>query len=128
MRILMLLIGLTACTGLVLLAGCPSPDTSKKVQEQVKVPGLDEAVLAKDRALGAAIKLSWSADPELAQEQLAVQDVRAGKVRITGIVSRPELKDRAEAIAKNQEGVIDVVSTITVDEKLKDKRINMDDM
>lgn len=52
----------------------------------------------------------------------------AGKVRITGIVSRTELKDRAESIAKNQEGVIDVVSTITVDEKLKDKRINMDDM
>jgi osmotically-inducible protein OsmY len=128
MRISALLIWLIAITGLLLMSGCPSPDTSKKVQEQVKVPGLDEAVLAKDRALGAAIKLSWSADPELAQEQLAVEDVRAGKVRITGIVSRPELKDRAEAIAKNQEGVIDVVSTITVDEKLKDKRINMDDM
>ncbi len=66
--------------------------------------------------------------PELAQEQLAVEDVRAGKVRITGIVSRPELKQRAESIVKNQEGVSDMVSTITVDEKLKDKRINMDDM
>lgn len=128
MRINALLILLTVSVGLLLFSGCPSVDTSKKVQEQVKVPGLDEAVLAKDRALGAAIKLSWSADPELAQEQLAVEDVRAGKVRITGIVSRPELKDRAEAIAKNQEGVIDVMSTITVDEKLKDKRINMDDM
>jgi len=128
MRISALLIWLIAIAGLLLLSGCPSPDTSKKVQEQVKVPGLDEAVLAKDRALGMAIKAGWSLDPELAQEQLAVEDVRAGKVRITGIVSRPELKDRAEAIAKNQEGVIDVVSTITVDEKLKDKRINMDDM
>jgi osmotically-inducible protein OsmY len=128
MRIYALLIGLIAITGLLLLSGCPSPDASKKVQEQVKVPGLDEATLAKDRAVAAAIKISWSSDPELAQEQLAVEDVRAGKVRITGIVSRPELKDRAESIAKNQEGVIDVVSTITVDEKLKDKRINMDDM
>jgi len=115
--------------GAALLAGCPtSPTTEKKVQEAVKVPGLDEAVLAKDRAIKAAIQLSWSADPELAQEQLAVEDVRAGKVRITGIVSRPELKQRAESIVQNQEGVSDVVSTITVDEKLKDKRISLDDM
>jgi hypothetical protein len=116
-------------SGVALLSGCPtSPATEKKVQEAVKVPGLEEAVLAKDRALKAAIQLSWSADPELAQEQLAVEDVRAGKVRITGIVSRPELKQRAESIAQNQEGVSDVVSTITVDEKLKDKRISLDDM
>jgi hypothetical protein len=120
---------LALAIGAALLTGCPtSPAAEKKVQEAVKVPGLDEAVLAKDRALKAAIQLSWSADPELAQEQLAVEDVRAGKVRITGIVSRPELKQRAEDIVKNQEGVGDVVSTITVDEKLKDKRISLDDM
>lgn len=112
----------------LLLYGCPSPDSQKKVQEAVKVPGLEEAVLAKDRSIEAAIKLSWSADPELLQEQLAVEEVRAGKVRITGIVSREKLKERAEGIAKNQEGVSDVISTITVDETLKDKRISLDDM
>lgn len=112
----------------VLLCGCPNPDVSKKIEQKVQVPGLEEGILAKDKAIAAAIRISWSSDPELAQEQLAVEDVRAGKVRITGIVSRPELKDRAEAIARNMEGVVDIVSTITVDASLKDKRINMDEM
>jgi osmotically-inducible protein OsmY len=112
-----------------LLAGCPGDvDVDKKIQGAVKVPGLEEAVLAKDKSLKGAILMSWSVDPELAQEQLAVEDVRAGKVRITGIVSRPELKERAENIVKQQEGVNDVVSTITVDESLKDKRLNFDEM
>ena len=113
----------------MLVAGCPtSPDTEQAVQEAVKVPGLDEAVIAKDRAIKAAIEMSWAADVELLQEQLAVEEVRAGKVRITGVVSRQKLKDRAEDIAKSQEGVSDVVSTISVDETLKDKRINLDEM
>jgi osmotically-inducible protein OsmY len=116
------------CTGAA-LTSCPlGPEREKQVQKQARVPGLEEMVLAKDKALKAAILISWKSDPELAQEQLAVEDVHAGKVRITGIVSRPELKDRAEAIARNQEGVEDVVSTITVDEKLKEKRISLDDM
>jgi osmotically-inducible protein OsmY len=128
MRYIVILSALLLLAGVLLFSGCPSPDTSKKVEEAAKVPGLDEAVIAKDRAIKAAIQLSWSGDPELAQEQLAVEDVRAGLVRITGIVSRQELKDRAESIAKNMEGVVDMVSTITVNEALKDKRINMDDM
>lgn len=122
--LLLLCMGSTA-----LLTGCPttSPDTEKKVESKVQVPGLSEAVLAKDRAIKTAIEASWAADVELTQEQLAVEDVRAGKVRITGIVSRPELKKRAEAIAKNMEGVVDVVSTITVDTSLQENRINLND-
>ena len=112
----------------LLLYGCPSPDSQKKVSEAAKVPGLDEAVLAKDRSLQSAIEISWKSDVELMQEQLAVEEVHAGKVRITGIVSREELKTRAENIAKGQEGVVDVISTITVDESLKDKRFSLDDM
>ncbi|MEZ5336909.1 MAG: BON domain-containing protein [bacterium] len=111
----------------LLLYGCPSPDNQKKVQEAARVPGLEEAVIAKDRALQAAIEMSWKADVELLQEQLAVEEVHAGKVRITGIVSREKLKQRAEAIAKEQEGVVDVISTITVDESLMDKRFSLDD-
>ena len=115
--------------GLLTLAGCPTnPDVDKAVQGAVKVPGLDQAVLAKDKALKAAILMSWESDPELIQEQLAVSDVHAGKVTITGIVSRDELKQRAEGIAKNQEGVTDVLSTITVDPSLKDKRLDMNEM
>lgn len=112
----------------LLLYGCPSPDSQKKVSEAARVPGLDEAVLAKDRSLKSAIEISWKSDVELMQEQLAVEEVHAGKVRITGIVSREELKTRAENIAKGQEGVVDVISTITVDESLKDKRFSLDDM
>lgn len=124
-----LLVGV-ALGALLLLNACPlmSPDTQKRISENAKVPGLDEAVLAKDKAIKAAIQMSWASDVELMQEQLAVEDVRAGKVRITGIVSRPELKDRAEQIAKDMEGVVDVVSTITVDESLKDKRLSLDNM
>ena len=114
--------------GALLVPGCPNTDTGKKVQEAVKVPGLEEAITAKDRAIKTTIIASWRSDPELMQEQLAVEDVRAGKVRITGIVSRPELKERAEKIAKEMEGVVDVVSTITVDESLKEKRIDLDEL
>jgi osmotically-inducible protein OsmY len=130
MRILLILAAAAvAMLGLLTLAGCPgNPDADKAIQEKANVPGLDEAVLAKDKALKAAIQMSWKSDVELMQEQLAVEDVNAGKVRITGIVSRPELKERAEKIAKNQEGVTDVVSTITVDESLKEKRINLDEI
>jgi osmotically-inducible protein OsmY len=110
-------------------AGCPtSPDVDKKVQDAVKVPGLEEAVKAKDLAIKSAIVMSWESDPELIQEQLAVTDVNAGKVTISGIVSRPELKERAETIAREMEGVNDVLSTITVDESLKDKRLNMNEI
>lgn len=111
------------------LTGCPpNPDNAHRVEGAVKVPGLEEAVLAKDKALKAAILMSWESDPELIQEQLAVTDVHAGKVTITGIVSREELKTRAEEIAKNQEGVNDVLSTITVDTSLKEKRLDMNEM
>jgi osmotically-inducible protein OsmY len=113
----------TSCPG-----GATNPDTEKKIQEKVAVPGMAEELKATDEAVAAAIKISWAADPELAQEQLAVEDVHNGKVRITGIVSRKELKERAEGIAKHQEHVFDVVSTITVDESLKSKRINLDEM
>ena len=130
LRMITLGIALAALAiGLGLLAGCPgNPDADKTVTSKAEVPGLEEAVLAKDKAIKAAIQMSWAADVELLQEQLAVEDVHAGKVRITGIVSRPELKERAENIARNQEGVVDVVSTISVDESLKDKRINLDEM
>jgi len=129
MRFVLVLGGLLVLiAGMMLVSGCPGTDAEKKVQEAVKVPGLDEAVIAKDRAIETAITASWRSDPELMQEQLAVEDIRAGKVRITGIVSRPELKERAENIAKEMEGVVDVVSTITVDESLKDKRINLDEL
>lgn len=122
---LLIVLALALCA----LAGCPTnPDVDKKVEGAVKVPGLDEAILAKDKALKAAILMSWESDPELIQEQLAVTDVHAGKVTITGIVSRDELKERAEGIAKNQEGVNDVLSTITVDPSLKEKRLDMNEM
>jgi len=121
-----LMVALTIAT--LTLAGCPSnPDVDKRVEGAVTVPGLAEAVKAKDEALKAAILMSWKSDPELIQEQLAVTDVHAGKVTITGIVSRDELKERAESIAKNQEGVNDVLSTITVDKSLKDKRLTVDE-
>ncbi|MCH7472741.1 BON domain-containing protein [bacterium] len=130
----MMRVAITALLGLLagtaLLGGCPetSPDTEKKIQEAVKIPGLAEAVKAKDLALKAAIIAGWRSDVELMQEQLVVEDIRAGKVRITGIVSREELKERAENIAREQKGVVDVVSTITVDESLREKRFNLDEI
>lgn len=126
-------LGLLVCSALTLMvSGCPgsatSPDTEKKIQTKVAVPGMAEDLKAIDLAIKAAIEMSWKSDPELIQEQLAIEDVHNGKVRITGIVSRKELKERAESIARNQEHVFDVVSTIKVDESLRSKRINMDEM
>jgi osmotically-inducible protein OsmY len=125
------LAALSAALLLALPGGCAllgGSDAAHKVGENTRVPGLDEAVQAKDMALEAAILMTWKSDVELLQEQLAVEEVRAGKVRITGIVSRKELKERAEAMARDQDGVVDVLSTITVDETLKDKRLNLDEM
>jgi osmotically-inducible protein OsmY len=124
--IAVLVLGLAVLCPLV--SSCPGPDAEKEVQEAVQVPGLDQAVIAKDRAIKTAIIASWTADLELTQEQLAVEEVRAGKVRITGIVSREKLKERAEKIAREQKGVSDVVSTITVDESLQENRINLDEL
>jgi BON domain len=129
MRPAHLLSALLACGLCYALTGCPTnPDVDKRVQGAVKVPGLEQAVKSKDLALKAAIMMGWESDPELIQEQLAITDVHAGKVTITGIVSREELKKRAEAIAREQEGVNDVLSTITVDTSLKDKRLDMNDL
>ena len=117
------------CLAIPFLTGCPTdPDTEKEIQEAVAVPGLDQAIVAKDRAIEAAIVMSWASDVELVQEQLAVEEVHAGKVRITGIVSRQVLKERAEKVAEAQKGVADVVSTITVDESLRENRINLEEM
>lgn len=128
-RVLQLIVLAGVGLGIALTGGCPTnPDTEQKIREATKVPGLEEAVIAKDRAIETAIEMSWSIDVELAQEQLAVEEVRAGKVRITGIVSRQELKERAERIARERDGVVDVVSTITVDESLKENRISLDEM
>jgi len=125
-----MIVVITMLTGLgAVLTSCPgNPDAEKAVQEKVKVPGLDEAVLAKDRTIKSAILMQWNSDVELTQEQLAVEEVHAGKVRITGIVSREELKERAENFAKEIDGVVDVVSTITVDESLQENRINLNDL
>jgi hypothetical protein len=123
------LIGMALCAALALcMGGPPSHDLMSGHLEEIserQVPGL-EAVLAKDKAIR---RHQVSGPRTLAVPgALAVEDVRAGKVRITGIVSRQVLKDRAESIAKDMEGVVDVVSTITVDETLKDKRLSLDDM
>ena len=111
----------------LLACGCPrNPDAEKTVAQSAQVPGLEEAIIAKDRAIKSTIEASWMADPELTQEQLAVEEVRAGKVRITGIVSKEKLKERAEKIARNMEGVTDVVSTIAVDESLQEQRFDFE--
>ena len=56
----------------------------------------------------------------------AVKEVKAGLVTLTGIVSSQELKEKAERIAREMEGVSDVVSTIEVDESKQDARIDFD--
>ena len=125
--LLTVLIILTTTLVLIPLAGCPTnPDAEKKVQEAVKVPGLDQAILAKDKAIKATLELSYAADVELIQEQIKVKEVKAGLVTLTGVVSRQDLKERAESIAREMEGVSDIVSTIEVDETLQGNRIDFD--
>ncbi len=104
-----------------------SPEAQRKVAEKTEVPGLEEALIAKDRAIAAAIQISLRSDPELAQNKFEIE-VMNGKVILRGKVPTEELKMRAEKIARSTEGVKDVLNEIEVDPSLKEQRLFLEDL
>ena len=103
-----------------------TPERQRAVTKKAEVPGFEEALIAKDRAIASSIAISWKMDPELAQNKLEVE-VMNGRAIIRGKVPTEELKKKAETIARNTEGVKDVLNEIEVDPSLKENRILLDD-
>ena len=115
--------GLLALISLVYLAITAStcgvtPTQQKVVQSSAPVPGLKEALIAKDRAIQAAIITALRADPILAQFKLKVE-VHRGRVILSGVVAREKMKEKAEELARATEGVKEVLNQIEVDESLE---------
>ncbi len=108
------------------LASCLTAESQRAVQEKVEVPGLEQSLIAKDRAIAAAVAISLKSDVELMQNQLEVE-CRNARVILRGTVPTEELKKRAGRIAENQEGVKEVLNEIEVDPSLKDQRLSLDD-
>jgi osmotically-inducible protein OsmY len=103
-----------------------TPEGARGVQESAQLPGMEEALVVKDRAIQTAITMSIKADVELLQCKVEVKVVNA-KVVLSGKVWSDELKARAERYAKETEGVQEVLNKIEVDPKLKDKSFSLDD-
>lgn len=103
-----------------------TPESQRTVEEKVNVPGMDEALIARDRAIAAAVTIALHADPEIAQNRLSVE-CRNAKVILKGTVPTQKIKDRAEKLARAQESVRDVLNEIKVDPSLIDKRFFLDD-
>ena len=103
-----------------------TPESKRTVEEKLAVPGLEESLIARDRAIAAAIVMSLHADVELMQNKLQVE-CHSGKVILRGKVPSKKLKERAEKLARAQEGVQDVLNEIEVDESLAENRISLDE-
>lgn len=131
LRLVRLFVAIAALVVAVnLLAGysCQlTPESQKSVEEATKLPGLEEALIVKDRAIKTAIVTSIKSDVELLQNDIQVE-VSNAKVILTGSVPTEEMKARAEKYAKSTEGVIDVLNKIEVDPKLKEKQFSLDDV
>jgi osmotically-inducible protein OsmY len=126
-RIMRILLVALAVAAVMLPAACKlTTESQRTVEEKVAVPGMQEALKARDMAIAAAVSVSLSADPEIAQNKLTVE-CRDAKVILKGVVPSQELKDRAEKLARAQEDVRDVLNEITVDTSLADQRFSLDD-
>jgi hypothetical protein len=111
----------------LLPAACKlTPESQRTVEEKVTVPGLEESLVARDRAIATAVSVALHADPEIAQNKLTVE-CRNAKVILKGVVPSQELKDRAEKIARAQESVKDVLNELKVDTSLADQRFSLDE-
>ncbi len=128
MRLLLHILAILAVMLVVLgTSACKlTPESQRTVEEKLSVPGLEESLIVRDRAIAAAVVVSLHADVELAQNKLEVE-CRSGKVILRGKVPSEKLKERAEKLARAQKGVRDVLNEIEVDESLVDSRISLDD-
>ena len=123
----LLLLALAALAVLTPSSCLLTAESQRAVQQKAEVPGMEQALIAKDRAIAAAVTMSLHMDVELAQNQLEVE-VRSARVILRGKVPSEELKKRAGELAKAQESVQEVLNEIEVDPSLKDKRLSLDDL
>jgi len=104
-----------------------TPGGQEAIEEAVKVPGLEQSLEVKDRAIRTAILVSIKSDVELLQNNIEVE-VNNAKVILTGTVPTEEMKARAESYAKQTEGVLDVLNKIEVDPSLAEQQFSLDEI
>lgn len=104
-----------------------TPGSQEAIEEAVKVPGLEQSLEVKDRAIRTAILVSIKSDVELLQNNIEVE-VNNAKVILTGTVPTEEMKARAESYAKQTEGVLDVLNKIEVDPSLAEQQFSLDEI
>lgn len=107
-----------ATFGLLNASTCAvSPDSQQGVGDAARVPGLNEGVEARDRAIKTAVLTSLRADPVLQQFSFEAE-VNSGKVILRGTVAREKMKEKAESLAARNKGVEEVLNEIEVDTSL----------
>jgi osmotically-inducible protein OsmY len=87
--------------------------TGKIVRRKAHDLGEEVADEAADARTVAAIKASYTVDPNLSVWKISVSSTQ-GHVTLSGTVSTPEDIGRAVALALDADGVRDVISTLQV--------------
>jgi len=103
-----------------ILGGCTAA-MDESVRENVRVPGLQEGVQAKDKSLETAVESNIMSDLELrwfVQTYGITVEVSHTVATVYMKVKTDELHDRAIALAAGTEGVSDVIDNIDVDATL----------
>jgi len=104
----------------VLTLAC-SAAMDEKIRENTRVPGLQEGVQAKDRAIQSVVQTNIESDLELrwyAQTYGITVEVSHTVATVHMKVRTEEMRDRALELAKTTKDVSEVVDNIVVDPSL----------
>jgi osmotically-inducible protein OsmY len=118
-RIIFLL--LLPCVALLITA-CPK-SVDERIRENVRVPGLEEGVQARDRSLETAVLGNINSDIELRWylETYGYEvNVSHTVATVTMKVKTQDQHDRAIELAKSTQGITDVTDNIEIDPNLDD--------
>ena len=102
------------------ITGC-SAAMDEKVRENIRVPGLQEGVQARDRSLVTAVSGNIMSDIELrwsAQTYEFNVEVSHAVATVFMQVKTEEYRDRALALAEATQGINEVIDNIEVDPTL----------
>lgn len=93
----------------------PAPVAKPKEPEAVEIKSdpLNTGVASGDAALTAKVKARLAADPDVSAAHVDV-DAQGGRVTLWGEVGRPEVKAKAESLAKGTPGVSSVADLVKV--------------
>jgi osmotically-inducible protein OsmY len=101
----------------LILTGCPK-SVDERIRESTHIGALDEATHARDLALDAAVQENIQTDPVLlwyAKTYGITVEVSHTVATVHMIVKTEELKEQALQLARQTQGITEVVDEIVVD-------------